>query len=121
VRVLIQAAAVSSSILALASAEVHGQNGLTISILNDSGDALIVNAYDRVPRPPQQVVTNATIYGNASLPISITPNDSGRGHLRWTAVTQDRDMRACGHGDKSNLHDGDTVTVHADGECAHRR
>src|SRR6202012_4105428 len=72
VRLLIQAAAVSSSIRARASAEVHRQNGLTISILNDSGDTLIVNAYDRVPRPPQQVVTNAAIYGNASLPISIT-------------------------------------------------
>lgn len=68
-RLFTQAAAVISSILALASAEVHGQNGLTISILNDSGDALIVNVYDRVPTPPQQVVANATIYGNASLPI----------------------------------------------------
>lgn len=93
----------SSSILALASAEVHWQNGLTISILNDSGDALIVNVYDQRPRPPQQIVANATIYGNASLSISIAPNSSGRGHLRWTAVTQDSDIRACGHGDKSNL------------------
>jgi hypothetical protein len=121
VRLFTQAAAVSSSILALASAAVHGQNGLAISILNDSGDALIVNVYDQGPRPPQQVVANAVIYGDASLSISIAPNDSGRGHLRWTAVTQDSDMRTCGHGDKSNLHDGDTVTVHAHGQCASRK
>ena len=117
-RIFTQAAVVSSFVLALASAVVHGQNGLTISILNDSGDALIVNVYDLGPKPPQQVVANAAIYGNASLTVSIAPNDAGRGHVRWTAVTQDSDMRACGHGDKSNLQDGGTVTVHANGQCA---
>lgn len=117
-RLFTRAAVLCSSILALAGAQVHGQNGLTISILNDSGDALIVNVYDQGAKPPQQVVANAAIYGNASLSVSIAPNASGRGHIRWTAVTQDSDMRACGHGEKSNLHDGDTVTVHANGRCA---
>jgi hypothetical protein len=38
--------------------------------------------------------------------------------LSWTAITQDPDMRMCGHNDKPNLNDGDTVHVQADGDCA---
>jgi hypothetical protein len=117
VRLFIKTVVVSCFLLAFGSAVVHGDNGLTILILNDSNNALVVSVYDQRPKPPLQIVASQTIYGNASMSISIAPDDSGLGHLKWTAVTQDRDMGACGHGDKSNLHDGDTVTVHANGQC----
>jgi hypothetical protein len=116
-RLFTKSAVLSCISLALGSAAVHGDNGLTIFILNDSDDALIVSVYDLRPRPPQQIIADQIIYGNASVPISIAPDDSGAGRLKWTAVTQDRDMGACGHGSKSNLHDGDTVAVHANGRC----
>lgn len=116
-RFFTKTAVVSCFIFALCSA-VHGDNGLTILILNDSNDALIVSIYDQRTKPPRQIVASQTIYGNASVSISITPDDSGFEHLKWTAVTQNRDMGTCGHGDRSKLRDGDTVTVHANGQCA---
>lgn len=119
-RLFTQGAVVSGLILALASAAVHGDNGLTIFILNDSGDTLIVSVYDLRSKPAQQIIADQLIYGNASVPISIAPDNSGVGRVKWTAVTQDRDMGACGHGSKSNLHDGDTVNVHANGQCPSR-
>jgi hypothetical protein len=121
VRLFIKTAVVSCFIFALCSPVVHGDNGLTILILNDSNDALVVSVYDERTKPPQQIVASQTIYGNASVSISIAPDDSGFGHLKWTAVTQDRDMGTCGHGDRSKLRDGDTVTVHANGRCASHR
>jgi hypothetical protein len=32
-------------------------------------------------------------------------------------MTIDPDMRMCGRGEKAKLNDGDTVNVHADGDC----
>lgn len=29
----------------------------------------------------------------------------------------DRDMRQCGHDDKADLNDGDTISVFVDGDC----
>jgi hypothetical protein len=39
------------------------------------------------------------------------------GHLSWTAMTIDHDMRQCGHNDKAGLNDGDIVNVQADSDC----
>jgi hypothetical protein len=121
VRLFTKAAVISCFVFALGSAVVHGDNALTILILNDSNDALVVSVYDQSPKPPQQLVASQTIYGNASMSISIAPDESGLGHLRWTAVTQDRDMGTCGHGDRAKLRDGDTVPVHANRRCASQR
>jgi hypothetical protein len=93
-------------------------DGLMITINNDSSDNLFVTVFDRSSSPPQQVLSHTAVYGNASISVSIAADKSGRGHLSWTAMTIDRDMRKCGHNEKSNLNDGDTVTVHADGGCA---
>jgi len=91
--------------------------GLTITIRNDTTDSLIVTIYDRNVYPPQVVLSSETVLGSAAIPVSISADASGRGHLSWTAMTVDRDMRMCGHKDKRNLHDGDTVHVQADGDC----
>jgi hypothetical protein len=96
---------------------VFGGDGLMITINNDTPDGLLVTVYDRNASPPQQILSSTAIYGNASIPVSITADGSGRGHLSWIAITADRDMRRCGRGDRSGLNDGDTVNVHADGNC----
>jgi hypothetical protein len=93
-------------------------DGVMITINNDSSDNLFVTVYDRSLSPPQQVLSHTRLYGNASISVSITADKSGHGHLSWTAMTIDRDMRKCGHHEKSNLNDGDTVNVHADSDCA---
>jgi hypothetical protein len=104
-------------ILALSSTSAVGQQGLTITISNDTSDNIYVTAYDQNANPPQIVLSSRPIYGSASITLTITADASGMGHLSWTATTIDRDMHKCGHNDKPNLNDGDTVHVHADADC----
>jgi hypothetical protein len=94
-----------------------GGDGLMITVKNDSSDNLLVTVYDRSTTPPQRVVSRTPIYGNASISVSITLDSAGRGHLSWTAMSIDPDMRMCGTGDEANLNDGDTVNVHAGDDC----
>ena len=95
-------------------------DGVTVTILNDTPDALSVTIYDRNVRPAQAVVSSEVINGNASLSVSVTADASGRGHLSWTATTVDRDMRRCGHKDKPGVNDGDTIRVRANRSCPGR-
>jgi hypothetical protein len=104
--------------LSLSIPAALGADGLTITINNDGTDSVFVTVYDRSSSPPQQVLSHTALYGNASISVSIAADGSGHGHLSWTAVTTDRHMRKCGHNEKSHLNDGDTVNVHADGDCA---
>jgi hypothetical protein len=101
----------------LGSAPVFGDDDLMIIINNDSSDNLLVTVYDQSTSPPRLVLSRNAIYGNASISVSIAADRSGQGHLSWTATTVDRDMRMCGHKDKPNLNDGDTVNVHANNDC----
>jgi hypothetical protein len=104
-------------LFSLGSAAVFGGDSLMITINNDSSDNLLVTVYDQTTNPPQLVLSRNAIYGNASISVSITTDSSGQGHLSWTAMTADHDMRMCGHNDRPNLNDGDTVNVHADNDC----
>ncbi len=108
---------IMSLALWLCSSAVGGDDVLMITVNNDSSDNLLVTVYDQNTSPPQRVLSTTAIYSNASISVSISPDGTGMGHLSWTAMTMDRDMRRCGHGDKSNLNDGDTVNVHADSDC----
>jgi hypothetical protein len=104
--------------LALSASTVFGDDGLMITLTNDTSDGILVTVYDRGAAPPQTVISDRAIYGNASIEVSIAADSRGRGHLSWTAISIDRDMRKCGHSDRADLNDGDTVNVHADGDCA---
>jgi hypothetical protein len=103
--------------ICLTGTSAIGQEGLTVTITNDTSDNIYVTAYDLNASPPQLVLSNRPIYGSASLTVTITPDASGQGHLSWTARTMDADTHMCGHKDKPNLNSGDTVHVHADGDC----
>jgi hypothetical protein len=104
--------------LSLSIPAALGGDGLMITINNDGTDNLFVTVYDRSSSPPQKVLSHTALYGNASISVSISADRSGHGHLSWSAITTDHDMRRCGHKEKSGLNDGDTVNVHADHECA---
>src|SRR5271156_5265576 len=82
---------------------------LTITINNNTSDNLLVTVYDQNTRPAQQVLSTTAIYGNASVSVAISPDGSGTGHVSWTAMTIDHDMRQCGHNDRAGLNDGDIV------------
>lgn len=113
-----RAAALGFLTLSLSCVCAYGGNDVfAITINNDSSDNLLVTVYDQNTSPPQRVLSTTPLYGGASLSVSISPDGAGKGHLSWTAMTMDPDMRSCGHNDKSNLNDGDTVNVHADGDC----
>jgi len=107
----------SCLLVAFTSTSAVGSEGLMVTIKNDTTDNIYVTAYDRNSKPAQMVLSRQPIYGSASFPVTITADAAGKGHLSWTATTIDRDMRKCGHKDKPNLNDGDTVHVHADGDC----
>ncbi len=102
--------------LCLASASAYA-DGLTITISNETTTNILVTVYDLNSYPVQKLLANQLMNGFATVSVSVTPDSSGRGHLSWTAITADPDMRQCGHNDKPNLSDGDTVHVHADGDC----
>lgn len=106
--------------LALPGAPAQGDARLTLHVANGSVDSVIVTLYDRNLRRHQQVVSGQVINGNASISITISADSGGQGHLSWTAMTVDRDMRRCGHGDKHGVNDGATVQVLADGPCKRR-
>jgi hypothetical protein len=96
---------------------VLGQDGVMITINNNTSGNLLVTAYDRGAGPPQLVLSSRPIYGNASITLTVSADSSGKGHISWTAMSLDRDQRMCGHDDSPNLNDGDTVNVHADDDC----
>ena|ERR1700722_6991685 len=101
----------------ICSSASGGDDVLTVTINNNTSDNLLVTVYDQNTSPAQRVLSTTPIYGNASLTVSISPDGSGMGHLSWTAMTIDHDMRQCGHNDKAGLNDGDVVNVQADGDC----
>lgn len=112
--------AAALAILVCAGGIARAQEGVSVRVLNDTPDNLMVTLYDRNTRPPQPVVSSELINGNASISVSITADASGRGHLSWTAVTAGRDMRRCGHQEKRGVNDGDTIRVHANHRCTAR-
>jgi hypothetical protein len=101
----------------LASVAALAQDAFTITISNDTSDNLLVTVYDQSTNPPNLVISRRPLYGNASIAVLVGEDGSGRGHLYWSAMSLDSDMRMCGHSDKPNLNDGDTVRVYADSDC----
>jgi hypothetical protein len=118
------ARAIALSVLIAAAASTplsatRADGTLTIHIANDGPDNLQVTIYDRNLRRRQKVLSGQVIYGNASISMSISANSSGQGHVYWSAISTDRDLRKCGQHDKPHVNDGETIHVSADGPCAH--
>jgi hypothetical protein len=103
-------------LLIVMSASAFGGDGLSVIINNNTADNLNVTVYDLNASPVARVLSDQ-INGFASLTVTIAADDSGEGHLSWTAMTAGRDMRRCGRRDKPNLNDGDTINVYTDSDC----
>jgi hypothetical protein len=104
-------------LLALASDAAFAQDAFMITLRNDTTDNLLVTVYDQSTSQSQLVISRRPLYGNASISVLVGEDGSGKGHLYWSAMSLDSDMRMCGHHDNPNLNDGDTVNVYADGDC----
>jgi hypothetical protein len=96
-----------------------GDGTLTIHVANDTIDNLVVTLDDRNLSLHQTVLSGQVTYSNASIVTSISADASGQGHVYWTAMTTDREMRPCGHQGEQGINDGDTIHVYAEGRCSH--
>jgi hypothetical protein len=105
-------------LLFLGGASAFGGDAVTITINNNTTDVLLVTVNDLNTDPVRRVLSSRTINSFSSITITIAADDSGQGHLSWTATSGDRNMRTCGHRDKPGLDTGDTVHVFANSECA---
>ncbi len=52
------------------------------------------------------------------MPISLTPDATGKANLSWVATSADTKAPKCGHANNVSLADSGTVSVHADSECS---
>jgi hypothetical protein len=103
--------------LLVSAAAVGGLNGVNVTITNDGTEDVVVTVYDTSTQPNSVVLSHERINGFTRIPVSLSPDGSGRGNLSWTAVTADGIGRKCGHATTRGLTDSASVHVHADGEC----
>ena len=94
-----------------------GDDGVSVSITNDSSDVLIVTIYDLTSKPSRIVVNAQRINGFASILVSITAGNNGLGAVSWKARNADQNDAHCGRGRRDHLKDEDVVNVHAESEC----
>ena len=107
---------VPAFLLLLSGGSALGGDGVNVTISNNTTSELRVTVYDLNTQPARSVVSNYTINGFGSIMVALAPDDSGQGHLSWSA-TAGGPTRECGHHDKPHLNDTDVVEVYANSEC----
>jgi hypothetical protein len=108
----------SIPLVLMSGAAVGGLNGIDVTITNDGTEDVVVTVYDTSTQPNSVVLSHERINGFTRIPVSLSPDESGRGNIAWTAVTADANSRKCGHANTQGLTDSASVHVHADTECA---
>jgi hypothetical protein len=101
----------------VSAAAMGGLNGVDVTITNDGTEDVVVTVYDTSTQPSSVVLSHERINGFTRIPVSLSPDGSGRGNISWTAVTADPNSRRCGHASTQGLTDSASVHVHADSEC----
>jgi hypothetical protein len=90
-----------------------------ITIVNDNTDDVIVTLRDMNTNPRSRLLSHQRLNGFASIPISVSPDADGNGHVYWSAVTADPALHRCGHRDRPGLANDASVHVYAKSECSH--
>ena len=103
------------------SATAVGDDMLALRISNDGSDDILVTVYDMNAEPPGAVVVRQRINGFAWIPVSVTTDATGTGHVRWTATSASAGPRLCGHHGDRDLGNDEFVQVFADSPCPGRR
>ncbi len=103
--------------LALLSAAALGGDGLSVNITNDGTEDIVVTVYDLTVGANAVVLSHTRINGFTTVPVSLSPDETGKGNISWTAVSADKSSHLCGHEEKVGLGDSSSVTVHADTRC----
>jgi len=97
---------------------VGGLNGVDVVITNDSTDDVMVTVYDTSTHPSSVLLASERINGFTKIPIALSPDETGRGNVAWTAVSVDPRSRRCGHASSTGLTDSQAVSIHADSDCS---
>ena len=111
------ASLLGATVLLLSANFALGGEGISVTLMNDTSSPITVSVIDMNANPERAIVSNQTIYGFASLSISVASDNSGYGHVRWNASSGDAANRTCGHKERDKLSDDDIVHVHTDGSC----
>jgi hypothetical protein len=94
-----------------------GSDGISVKVTNDTSSNVVVTVIDMNVSPEQVLISNETVYGFATLPIRISPDARGYGHIRWTATSGSAGSRACGHKERDQLSADSVVHVSASSSC----
>src|ERR1700721_1585665 len=98
----------------LAGGTAVGDDMVALRISNDDADPVLVTVYDMNAEPPGAVVFRQTIDGFAWIPVSVTADAEGTGHVRWTATSAQAGPHLCGHHGDRRLGNDELVRVFAD-------
>jgi len=104
--------------LLLAAATAVADNGVAITITNDTTEDIVVTVYDNTVGPDAVVLSHSRINGFTRVPVSVSSDASGRANLSWTAVSARSTERKCGHQNGVQLGDSASLAVYADSLCA---
>jgi hypothetical protein len=107
----------SFSLILLGTTAAVADDTVTIRILNDGADDIVVTVYDMNAQPPGAVIESQRINGFAWIPVSVTAGAVGNGHVMWTARTTDASFHRCGRRERRGLANEDSVRVFADSGC----
>jgi hypothetical protein len=113
-----KAAVIGVTPLVLFAATSLGGEGIDLNITNDGTENIFVTVYDTNTAPPTAVMQNARISGFTTVPVSVTPDVTGKANVSWTATSGDDGARKCGHGVRAALEGSATINVHADSVCS---
>ncbi len=103
-------------LLLLGTAALGGE-GVALNISNDGTEDIVVTVYDMTLGPTAVILSHTRINGFTTIPLSVSPDSSGKANVSWTAISADSIDRKCGHADRVGLEDSSSVTVHADASC----
>ena len=109
--------AAAGALLCLNGAAARASDKISITITNDGTDDVIVTVRDMNTTPHSKLLSRARISGFASIPLFVTADASGKGHVAWSASTADPAIHKCGRKDKRGLDNFASVHVYAKSDC----
>jgi len=108
---------VAVALLAGAAGSAPAADMVSIQLVNDHTDDVLVSLYDMNTHPRSKLLSHQKISGFASVPIAVSADANGAGHVYWKATTADPELRKCDRRDKPGLAESAKVHVYAKSEC----
>src|SRR5271156_6997364 len=100
-------------LILVSAVAVGGLNGVDVVITNDSTDDVMVTVYDTSTHPSSVLLASERINGFTKIPVALSPDETGRGNVAWTAVSVDPRSRRGGRAAGAGLPDSPAVSIRA--------